>query len=86
MNCPACGNAMEDGDLKAYGKRGGVSLYWKKEGESIWRSGENIDWGIFGVDLPASRCQQCKIVVFKYGFGEEVVEQEPSPNSFPFEE
>jgi len=74
---------MEEGDLKAYGR--GVALYWKKEGLSLWRAGETLDWGAFCVDLHAYRCSSCKTVVFNYG-SDEGFEREIALNSFPFDE
>ncbi len=73
MNCPACGNELKEGFLYVRGFAG--SLFWSTGGATRFfsrRDLEQIDLGRLSTTptggqavLPASRCSNCNVVVFR---------------------
>jgi hypothetical protein len=64
LKCPKCGAVLEKGYLQAP-----KGLYWdnKKHNWSTFSSEEILDY--LSITIPnkeASRCQNCKLVVFTY--------------------
>lgn len=68
MKCPNCGKEMEEGFLQANGS----SLIWSKRTHSATmlanpQKGEvQVAHSLLEVSIPASRCDDCRIVAAKY--------------------